>query len=442
MYDGYLGYAGIEITNAARTAAYIDALGIIGTVEGTCDVCPDLSVALGDVTYVDPVADNAPWYDPNVPESGLLAGFMVADQDGLGATTDRDVSLLAAGGGVVGPYRQLPREVTVTFRSVAASPAAAAYSVAWLSKQLRGSECSPLSSEFSRLASNRGCGSDVLCMFTVCPTNPTMLSQVRVNLFDVGVTSGPKIVKKYTTDDGSGGCTLTLIDMEVVFTAGDPGWYYSPVRVADISNLGSFCKGTVAYDITTTFTDLNCGTEVCFDTDPAGCVGTDGPDMVAPPTPCVGVPSFTANHYAVTLDFSTIPSTMDLIPQLYYTGSPKTPATTGYEGPVSFQIRRPTPGVPCGSVPSPCDVPIELFTAQQRRDRTGVLDWRRKKAYRTVSSVPVCPYPVFTRELAPFTWPTLICADEMCLDVYINAANDGRSQRIVLDVMRRVDGLG
>lgn len=442
MFDGYLSFAGVEIVNAARVAAYVDALGIVGSVGDDCANCGTLVEALGGVPYTNPVTDLAPWYDPNIPESAQLAGFQIVSIDGTGSTGTREVSPLASGGGVVGVYRRQPRDLTVTFRAVAASQVAAAYSVSWLSKQLRGAECSPLNSAFAKLSGTgtKGCGTDVLCMLTACPTTPIVLTQYRVNLYDVGVTAGPSITKRETTDRGAGGCVLSLVEMEVTFTAGDPSWYYSAVRVADVE-LSSYYRGTTNYNIETSYADLGCGTEVCFDSIPAGCTPSSGVEMVPPPHACAGATEFVANHYAVPLDLSAVPSNMDLVPQLYYTGSPTTPATTGYEGPVAFQMRRPTPGSPCGSVPSPCDVPIELFTAQQRRNETGIIDWRRRKAYRTVSAIPVCPYPAFTRELAPFTWPTLICSGQMCLDVYINVNNDGRGQRIVLDLMRRVDGL-
>ena len=441
MYEGYLTFAGVEIVNGARTMGYVDALNIAGASGDGCDTCADLVDALGGDAYTDPATDGAPWWEPNVPESGELAGFRILTPiEGLGSTVTRTTTELARGGGVVGPYRRLPRELTMTIELVSSTLAAATYGVAWLSKQLRGTECSPLSSEFARLADTMGCGSDVLCMLSACASTPVEFERYRVNLFDVGVTRAQVVVRQQHTREGRGGCDLVLTLVEVTFTAGDPCWYYSPVRIVDI-DLSDYYQGTTAYDITQTYFDLDCGTEFCFDETPDGCTETAGPIIPAPPLPCVGTPAFTANHYAVPLDFSMVPASMDMVPLLYYTGSEATPATTLYEGPVAFQIRRTSPGSPCGTVPNPCDVPIEIFSAQQRRQRTGVLDFRARQAYRTQSAVPVCPYPVFTRELAPFTWPTLVCSGDMCLDVYVNRANDGRGQKIALDVMRRVDGL-
>lgn len=440
MFNGYLSFAGVEIVNIARTMAYADFLNIPGTTGDGCDECPDLTTALGGVTYSNPALDPAPWFDVNVTESAELAGFLIMEYEGTGSTNVRETTPLARGGGVVGPYRRAPRELRMVIQAVASTLAGAQYGVAWLSKQLRGSECSPLSSEFAKLDTTLGCGSDVLCMLAVCPSTPITLQTSRVNLYDVGVTSGPTVVQQQTTDNGTHGCVGAWIDLEVTFTAGDPGWYYAPTRIADVT-LSDYWVGTAPYDIEQTYVDLGCGTEACFDEAPVGCADTAGPVIAAPPTPCAGTPSFTANHYAVPLDFSAVPTSMDMVPMLYYTGSEATPATTLYEGPVAFQVRRTTPDAPCGSVANPCDVPIEIFTAQQRRQRTGLLDWRARQAYRTQSTIPVCPYPTFTRELAPFTWPTLVCTGPMCLDVYINEANDGRGQRIAFDVMRRVDGL-
>jgi hypothetical protein len=436
MFTGYLTFAGVELVNDARTAAYSSALGLPG---GGCEDCPPLAGALGTV-YVSPAADPAPWYDPAVAASGEFAGLVVQAIDGVGGTGTRNVTPLARGGGVVGPHYQRPKELTLTLLLLASTQQGAAYGAAWLARQLRGRECSVLAPEYTRLDTGRVCGSDTLCMFTGCPLTAANTDDYRVTLYDVGVTSGPEIIRTQIVGD-PGACQLSVSELEVTFTAGDPSWYASPVRVADVALSDYFVASSVPYDIRTSYSDLDCGTQACFDTPPAGCTVTNGPLMVAPPQACVGQPDFTANFYSIPLNVGGVTSTFEAVPLLYYTGSEATPATSLYEGPVAFQLRRAHPDEPCGEVANPCNVGAEFFTSQQRRDRRGLLDFRQRKAYRTVSAVPVCPYPVFSRELAPFTWPTIVCGSDMCLDVYINRDNDGRGQRIELDLMRRLDAV-
>lgn len=434
MFTGYVAFGGVELVNDARTAAYAAALNLPG---GSYGDCGSLAFALEN-SYVSPEVD-APWFDAALPESGEFAGLIVLSIEGTGGTGTRPVQELARGGAVIGPRRSAHREMTMTFMLLASSQAGAAYGAAWLTQQLRGRDCSVLAPEYGQLDPGRVCGSDVLCMFTACPASPAEAASYRVNLFDVGVSSGPAVQRSQVVG-GSSECPLAIAWVEVVFSAGDPSWYAPPVRLVD-AQLSDHYIGSSAYDIRTTYSDLGCGTEACFDQTPEGCQVTNGPNMIAPPSPCVGIPSFTANFYSIPLDLSGVSSQLPLVPLLYYTGSPATPATSLYEGPVAFQLRRTTPEHPCGTVANPCEVCAELFTAHQRRQRRGVLDFRQRKAFRTVSAVPVCPYPVFTRELTPFMWPTLTCGASMCLDVYVRQANDGRGQRIELDVLRRMEGI-
>lgn len=438
MFTGWLSFAGVEIVNEARVAAYVQALGIPGYV---CQECPGLRDALEQAAYTTPAADNAPWYDPAIPESGKVAGFQIASIEGIGDTSTRSVANLARDGAAVGARRRAARELTVTFRAVASTEAAVVYATSWLARVLHGRQCLNVSTDFMFLDTGTTCAGDELCLLTACPSSPADVVTYKVGLSLVGVTSGPEVTKRQTTASYTSTCALVLSEMEVVFTAGDPSWYSSPVTLLDGDLLPYLVSTAVPYNILTTYETLGCGTEACDTPVPVGCATTVAPLIANPPTPCVGQSSFTANFYSIPLSFSGISTWLDMVPVIYYTGSPYGTGLSQFEGPVSFQLRRTTASAPCGTVASPCDVCMELFTAQQQRGMQGVIDWVRRKAYRINASLDTCAYPTFTRQLAPFNWPTLTCGSAMCLDVYINGANDGRAGKLRLDVMRRADAI-
>lgn len=185
---------------------------------------------------------------------------------------------------------------------------------------------------------------------------------------------------------------------------------------------------------------------------PPGCAETVVPITQELPIPCIGIPdprdTYTQyNYYSIPIDTSGITQWLDLIPRLSYqpgmmspTNSNATPQTVQYfEGPIAFQLRRVTPGNPCGVESDPCDVCMELFAPVWPRWTPGVADWVHKKAFRLDVGGGLCPFPVYTRGLAPFDWPTLICGSAMCLDIYITTDSDARDGHVRLDVQRRQD---
>ncbi|MET7572954.1 hypothetical protein ABZT04_31335 [Streptomyces sp. NPDC005492] len=68
-------------------------------------MCPTLTAEmLGDEPYTTPAADQAPWYDPNVPASEDFAGLLVLSMDGIDDyPVKRSVTNAVTGGGVLGP---------------------------------------------------------------------------------------------------------------------------------------------------------------------------------------------------------------------------------------------------------------------------------------------------------------------------------------------------
>lgn len=459
MFTGWLSYAGTEIVNEARLFAYTRSLGIPGS---QCEDCPTLRTAFEHDPYTTPAADNAPWYDADIPESGQVAGFYIRAIDGLGDTATRRVDELARNGGIVGARRRSSRQVQMTIQAVAASECAMSYAMGWLAKVLRGSECSPVDPLVTD-AVGVGCASETLCMLTCCPLVPEDVPKYLTSLYRVGLTEGPIVVSRSheSTFDVGDECGLVICDAEVTFTAGDPGWY-SPLQNIIDTDLEPFYVGQSGIDgrdyrITEPCDPLETQNNaiLCETIVPPNCTETVVPVFQSLPTPCVGIPDWSAtavdtiyNYYSIPIDTSGISQWMDLIPKLTYqpgqmgpTGDPTDPQSVEYfEGPIAFQLRRVTPGNPCGVMSNPCDVCMELFAPLWPRATEGVADWIYRKLFRLeANGVGLCPMPVYTRLLAPFDWPTLVCGDEMCLDIYIATDSDGRAGHVKLDVMRRQD---
>ena len=456
MFTGWLSYAGTEIVNEARLSAYTVSLGIPGS---QCEDCPTLITAFEHAPYTTPAADNAPWYDANIPESGQVAGFYIRAIDGFGDTATRRVDELARNGAIVGSRRRGPRQLNITIQAVAASDCAMSYAMGWLARVLRGADCLPVSDIFSG-STGVGCASETLCMLTCCPLTPEDIPKYLTSLYRVGVTQGPNVISQSheSTFEPGDECGLVICDAEVTFTAGDPGWYSPAVNIID-TDLAPFYVGTTdpfePYDITELCDPLIAqpNAVICTPIAPSGCAQTTVPITQDLPIPCIGVPdprtTYTQyNFYSIPINTSGISQWMDLIPRLSYqpgqmgvTGDTTDPQSIeNFEGPVAFQLRRVTPGNPCGSESDPCDVCMELFAPIWPRASLGVADWVQRKVFRLESGgIGLCPIPAYTRGLAPFDWPTLICGSEMCLDIYITTDTDARSGHVTLDVMRRQD---
>lgn len=440
MFTGFLSFAGVEIINEARLSAYTSSLNIPGF---QCDECPTLRTSLEQAVYTTPAADNAPWYDPGIPESAQVAGFQIASITGLGSTARRNVDQLTRDGAVVGARRRAGREVGITIRAIAQNECAISYAVGWLARVLRGRDCRTVTNVFKPTDTGTTCASEQLCMLTCCPSVPADIAKYQVTLYNVGVTEGPTVVAHASSVQSGTACGIAMCEVDVTFTAGDPGFYSPPVTVFNAA-IRPYFISIATYNIQISYDFYGCGAATCSSQLPPGCPSTTVPLFNQLPAPCVGDPNITvdnfSNFYSIPLDFSTISTWMDLVPIMYYTASPGS-QNSPLEGPVAFQLRRSTPETPCGTVANPCNVGMEMFVPILETGQQSVYDWVNQKAFKFNSTVDLCPFPVYTRQLAPFNWPTIICGSQMCLDIYINDNRDGREGILQFDVMRRQDAI-
>lgn len=154
MYLGWLSYAGRELINNNRVAAY--ARGV--TVTCGCDTLPE---ALGDEPYKHPAQDPAPWYERSVPESQDFWGCVGLEVNGASQSTRKTTFTdLINDGATPGTARREAREIEVKAMLLARSEAGLSWGLSWLNAALRGSAC------------KTGCGGDELCMLSGCPEPP------------------------------------------------------------------------------------------------------------------------------------------------------------------------------------------------------------------------------------------------------------------------------
>ena len=139
MYDGWLEYAGKEILNAARTAAYLKAL--VPQLD-VLQTYPGLRLARGHSTYVSPSEDSAPWYVASRATSGDFYGFMPTVFDGTDDSS-RTVSAqqLSGHGAVHSKPRYGSREIRVRLTAFAKDEEAMNEGLAWLKDVLSTGDC-------------------------------------------------------------------------------------------------------------------------------------------------------------------------------------------------------------------------------------------------------------------------------------------------------------
>jgi hypothetical protein len=233
-------FAGTEVTNAARTTAYASTL--LPHVEMTdCYGCERLGVALADPPYVDPITDEAPWYDPDYPETGQFLGmYPLTMKSFTDATTTADVGQSIYDGGFIAPPRRATREMRVTGALLGTTHAGVEAGFTWLKSILSGSECG-------------SCNGDEVCFMAHCPdidetSTPdevdAAFGRASRHLRSVTVTEGPTVLSE--TPFKRGGYLMTV---EFIMTAAVPYIYtdLEPIASAAGTSLSVHKSGAAIF---------------------------------------------------------------------------------------------------------------------------------------------------------------------------------------------------
>lgn len=162
MYPGWLilgqeelSGSYFEIINNERAYAYAESGGICWLedrvrCETSAQVLPD------GPTYTTPVNDNAPWYDPDDPDTAGFYGVVGIDiVGGDNSTRSAEVTPTLGGGGIIGPLYFGPRTLVVRALAIAESACALQAGLNWLRCQYQ--------------ATTDDCAGDVLTFFDCCP---------------------------------------------------------------------------------------------------------------------------------------------------------------------------------------------------------------------------------------------------------------------------------
>lgn len=226
----YLSLGGVEIANHVRLSAYLKSVGSPLDSVSAC-VCPTLTAEMlgDDADYVDPATDDAPWYDPDVPESEEFAGLLVLSIDGLDDyPVRRTVTNAITGGGVIGPARILPRTITVTGLLLGATCCGVEYGLHWLAEALTG-------------CTGTSCEGDCMTLFACCPdeemTTECFNEQHRRTLRRVALVEGPNVVARSGDGCQAGDCGAAgadVVTVEFVLTAATPWLWTDPFPVLEM----------------------------------------------------------------------------------------------------------------------------------------------------------------------------------------------------------------
>jgi hypothetical protein len=456
-YTGWLQFAGTEIINTARVAAYS---------RGVAVACgdPDLPASLGDASYTTAAADPAPWYDPSRPESAQFHGLLGLEYLGTGTSTaQRQWTELLGPGGVPGTGRRSSLEIEVRALAVASTPAGMSYGTAWLASALRGSECGP------------ACSGDTLCLYTAAPRRPLIgavddgcgvvgdgfpdpdwdpvtgdetapggNALVR-QLFNSAVIEAPKVVSETRLAGG------LVREVRWTLRAGVPYWYARPRMVMRGGN-GAPPNPDVYQDVILNYDpwtwQQNCPQEAtCLDDDPF-CVQPPPPPErpPAPVDPCY--PNNPANdrpgqshifHAARTI-FSipqgTGPDWMDTVPIIrVYAGAL----------PVRRLIMRwyhnPT-GAPCDGSLDPCFSCAEITIPWLPRSTLLTIDGRTQRAYADCPGSSTLTEPrMYGPAGGVFTWPVFSCSTALCCELIADATSIASDSWMDIQMSYREDAI-
>lgn len=155
MYMPWFQMGCLLTFNAQQTAAYLANSSDVcnegdfrGSHSMTCD-CPPLHWLIPDdggdpvqATYTNPISDQAPWFDADIPESGKFLGFLISDVT-MNSVASRQVStrISSSGGGVLGPIRNKERKFDFTVLMFGCNESALEYGMRFLTDALASPGC-------------------------------------------------------------------------------------------------------------------------------------------------------------------------------------------------------------------------------------------------------------------------------------------------------------
>lgn len=422
----WLTLGGTELVNTNRVRAYAAQWG----VDIQCPPCEGMDEALwgddpGWPGYQTPAQDDAPWFDPAVPESARFLGiFGISFQGFSNNPVDRTLTPRVGDGSFVGRLRRTHRELNLTVGLVAADEAAMVWGLEWLAATLRGTVCG-----------SDACGGDDLCVFASCPCGPEgeflrLGDRELRHVFDVGLVSGPSENTRYTVPGAR--CVDPLVsqcgdpivaEVSITLAAGRPWLYHEPVPTdPDSPTWNKITSGTLVTGFDPDVDD--CPTiPDCLEDPLCGPLPTL-PQVPIPVDPCYPRGPYNAWRLRFAYDPLRTTEWLELVPVVI--------VETGARPLRRLTIRFiPNPNnLDCEDL-SNCGACGHLTVAYLPARSTFTVDGRVSRA------AVDCPSPngsafsvpnLFGRNGGAYTWPTFECGGVMCVEIYAAADADAGAQ--------------
>lgn len=407
MFTGFLSLSGNEVINNARAATYAASLGIT-TVN--CGDCAGLARALWDDPYSSPDMDDAPWWDPSVPDSKDYAGLLGLDITGIAKSTGyHDVVSLTTDGSALHPLRRTHREIQVKALSLARTQSALSYGFSWLASVLRGGVCTP------------GCAGDTLCFLTACPPCPdgadsdVCADPYLRTLFNCGLLSmeEPADVKKI------GGGYMATVTFTIA--AGDPHIYREPTLIVAADQPGD--EVIANYDPAVSTACDNAEDISCLVSQRPTTPTSEWPVCTAPPAPilppipidgCFPKGKFTAARQVFSLPAGQVPVWAEKVPYIVIRAGDRR-----MERIILRWYGNPTER-DCTGALDPCAACAEINIAFIPKGSTLTIDGRSEVASVDCPGGPgvdTAEPQIYGPGGSPFVWPVFNCADARCLEL-------------------------
>lgn len=207
-WDGWFSFAGNEIINAARTECYAKAASLpwFKPVYNNDSLGP----VLGE-TYVSPLVDEAPWTDPDFPESYGFYGVFPLEVTGIESSSrSSTVTESVRNGGNVGRLRHGTKSAVFNTILIGDNDAAVDYGFRWLKQALLPGPCG---------GSGSDCSGEDLCYLSSEPSvdldAPTVTVVEGVTVPPLDLDGGTSSVSGGTVYDGSGSSDDGLITLDL-----------------------------------------------------------------------------------------------------------------------------------------------------------------------------------------------------------------------------------
>ncbi|HEY5419334.1 MAG TPA: hypothetical protein VIL10_01250, partial [Marmoricola sp.] len=191
-WDGWFSYAGNEIINAARTECYATGANLGWFIPVFKN--DSLGPVLGD-SYISPLVDEAPWSDPDFPESYGFYGVYPLEVTGIDdSSRSSTVTESIRDGGNPGRLRHGTKTMVFNTVLIGEDDAAVSYGLRWLKQALLSGPCGG--------ASTQDCSGDDLCFLDSEPH--VDVTGVQVTVVD-GLLAPPLDIDDGTPSTGGTG---------------------------------------------------------------------------------------------------------------------------------------------------------------------------------------------------------------------------------------------